>query len=160
MPPEHATVGELLGITLTVEPPRFEFGCEPAECPPRRPPRRRAGCLDRRKLVPFHEAVLAGAPDADVARASGLTVSQVRGWRLRLGIRRKPGATTAARITGALLTAPELAQALRAMGKVAEAEPQAPVRISYEELEPFLREHGRRESGFRERASTLGRRTS
>ena len=162
MPPEHATVADLLGIALITEPAHYEFGCEPADCPAPRPTRPRARCLERKKIAPFYEAVLAGAPDADVARASGLTLSQVRGWRLRLGIKRKPGATAEAKLRGALLTTPELAHALRAMGRVEEGESPAPIRISYEELAPFLREHhfGSGQSEYRERPPGFARRAT
>jgi hypothetical protein len=140
-----STIAELLSITLDHEPPPYDVGDEPAPAPrplarPRRPPP-----LDRRRLVPYLSAALAGIPDADIARAAGVTVHQARAWRLRLGIRRKPGTTTLARLHGALLSTPELIRCLRDLDDPEERDPRPaspPVRFSYEELKPLLRARG------------------
>lgn len=157
------TVAELLGLFLAAEPPAYDIGTEPAEAPAPRPRRRRAPPLDRRKLVPFLAAAKAGVPDADLARAAGVTVSQVKGWRRRLGLTRKPGTTTMARLHGGLLTAPELARMLRDHDRTDGTQPPPAVRIPYEELAPLLERHdldfrGLRETQFTERTSTEFRR--
>ena len=97
------TVGTLLNLLLTEEPPPYTLGSEPTT---RRLPRSypgRARRVDRRRLTPYFEACCQGVPDADIARVAGLSVSQVRRWRLALGIHRKRGTTLPARIQGALL---------------------------------------------------------
>lgn len=156
------TVSEFLGLVLDHEPARYDIGTEPAEEPPARPPCRRASPLDRTKVVPFISAVRSGVPDADVARAAGVTVSQVRGWRLRLGLKRKAGTTAAARIEGALLSTPELASLLRSYDQPEAAEPPTPVRVSHVELERLLALHGLtatqwRKTGYVERCGSAFR---
>ena len=134
------TIAELLGIdpALFTEPPRFEIGREPCAPPLPRARRGRAAPLDRRKVSPFFAAAQAGVPDGDIARAAGVTISQVRGWRMRLGIKRRPGATRLGRLGGALLSAPDLASALRAYDREPEAVAARP-RVSDEELDAFFR---------------------
>lgn len=159
------TVRVLLGLTLVQEPARYVIGCEPAEPPAPRPPRCRARPLDRRLVSPFYAAAKAGVSDADLARAANVTVSQVRGWRLRLGLRRKPGTTTMAKIHGAILATPELVRMLRSYEHVDDADPPPAVRIPYEELAPLLEARGLgfrqlHDTQFRERPSVdFGRRT-
>lgn len=135
---DHLTVGEFLGLVLDHEPARYDIGTEPAEQPLARPRRRRASPLDRTRVAPFFAAARAGVPDVDIARAARVTVSQVRGWRHRLGIKRKPGTTAVARLHGALLNTPELVRALRAYDRVDDCEPPQLKRVSYEELEAHL----------------------
>ena len=162
---EHRTVGELLRIAIDHEPAAYSIGSEPAEAPPPRLTRRRASPLDRTKVAPFLGAAKAGAPDADIARAAGVSVAQVRGWRLRLGIKRRPGATTMAKIHGVLLARPELARMLREHDRSDDTDPPPPIRFGYDQLAPFLERRGlgleqRCETQFRERVSPgFGRRT-
>lgn len=136
------TVADLLSLVLEHEPPRYDIGSEPAAPPRARSRRCRASPLDRRRVAPFYAAAVAGVPDADIARAAGVTVSQVRGWRLRLDLRRKPGTTTLARIDGALLSTPDLVRALLAYGRVRDPEPPEPKRVSNEELDEYLAARG------------------
>jgi hypothetical protein len=159
------TIGDLLRLELTEEPPVYRLGTEPAPPPRARPPRRRASPLDRTKVAPFYAAALAGVPDADVARAAGVSVAQVRGWRLRLGIKRGRGSCSVAKIHGAMLSTPALAELLRDIAHREEPEPPAPVRIDYDELAPLLEAHRlelRQKGGtsFQERASDLGRKVA
>ncbi len=139
------TVAEVLGLALDKEPEPYVIGSEPAPPPTPRSPSRRASPLDRRKVAPFYEAAKAGVPDADIARAARVTVSQVAGWRRRLGILRTPGTTLEGRLRGALLTAIEDARR--------GDEPRA-----RESADPVVRNFLRRAArdGFVEWTSTLG----
>ncbi len=145
------TVAELLGLSLEHEPETYVVGSEPAERPPAPPPRRRASPLDRNKIAPFYEAAKAGVPDAYIAKAADVTVSQVAGWRRRLGILRKPGATLEGRLRGTLLVAIE--DARRGEG---EPRPRETVPADDPIVRDFLRRAAR--TGFVERCSTLHRR--
>ena len=130
---------ELLGIdpALVIEPPRYDIGREPCAPPLPRAQRVRAAPLDRRKVARFYPAALAGVPDADIARAAGVTVSQVRGWRMRLGIKRRPGAARLGRLGGALLSVPDLASAFRAYDQERDAV-EARTGVPHEDLDAFF----------------------
>lgn len=148
------TVADLLGIHLDTEPPVYQIGSEPAPAPRPRPPRRRAPALDRRRVVPFYAAAQAGVPDADIARAAGVTRSQVKHWRLRLGIKRRGGTSRVARIHGALLDAPELAALLRAFAREEARDPTPMPRFGYAEIAPLLAARGLRLDGRDARPTT------
>jgi hypothetical protein len=135
-------VGKLLGLHVEKEPAPYDIGSEPASPRAPRATRRRAPRLDRRLVTPFLPAVRAGVPDADVAKAAGVTVCQVRGWRLRLGIKRRPGATVVARLQGGLLTAPELVQLLHDHETAGDVAVPSPVRFSDQELKPLMEARG------------------
>jgi len=104
--PLELSVGELLGVTpeAVAEIPLYDVGREPVSRP-RSTSSTRAARLPPRSLMPFIREAEAGASDADIARAAGCTVAQVRRARLAHGIRRPTGRpTTHARAT-ALATA-------------------------------------------------------
>lgn len=103
---EPLTVGELLGIEpeAVAHVGLYDVGSEPVSRP-RSTSSARAPRLPPRSLVPFLRDAEAGASDADIARAAGCTVAQVRRARLARGIRRARGRpSTEARAT-ALATA-------------------------------------------------------
>lgn len=105
-PHEPRTVGQLLGLDpeAMAHVRLYDVGSEPVS-------RRRSTSFTRarrlppRSLVPYLRDAEAGASDADIARAAGCTVAQVRRARLAHGIRRPNGRpSTEARAT-ALATA-------------------------------------------------------
>jgi hypothetical protein len=100
---EPRTVAELIGIEpeSVVGIRDYTIGTEPTSRSPLRPDRR-SKRLARGHLDAFVRDAEAGASDAEIARAAGCSVAQVRRWRLRKGVHHASGRPTVRALTNSL----------------------------------------------------------